>query len=106
MPILGMVLMALVTAACASSRADQSLDADAKLFRAPADRAWIYIVPSSNIASVTVTMDGRKIGTLAMENYLRLEVAPGRHVLSVARTTLAPSVFREAGDDVVSALRH
>jgi hypothetical protein len=101
MRVIGVVLIAWVLSACASGRADQSLDAEAKAFRAPADKAWIYIVPSSNIAEVAITLDGRKVGTLAMEHYLRLEVAPGRHVLSVARARLAPIVFRDAGGDVV-----
>jgi hypothetical protein len=90
MRMLGLVLVAGVLSACASGRADPSLDADAKLFRAPADSACIYVVPSSNIAAVTVTLDGRKVGTLGMENYLRLKVTPGRHVLSVTRDNLVP----------------
>jgi len=100
MRILGVVLLAGVLSACASNRADPSLDAEAKLFRAPADKASIYVIPSSNIAAVTVAMDGRKVGTLTMENYLRVEVAPGRHVLSVSRAALVPLVFREPRDDV------
>jgi len=100
MRMLGLVLVAGLLSACASGRADPSLDANAKLFRAPADSACIYVVPSSNIAAVTVTMDGRKVGTLGMENYLRLEVTPGRHVLSVTRDTLVPAVVREKRDDV------
>jgi hypothetical protein len=100
MRMLGLMLVAGLLSACASGRVDPSLDADAKLFRAPADSAWIYVLPSSNIAGVTVTLDGRKVGTLEMENYLRLEVTPGRHVLSVTRATLVPAVFREARNDV------
>ena len=95
-----LVLVAALLSACASGRADPSLDADAKLFRAAVNSASIYIVPSSNIANVVVTLDGRKVGTLPMENYLRLEVAPGRHVLSVSRDTLVPAVLRETRDDV------
>jgi len=100
MRMLGLVFAAGLLSACASGRVDPNLDADAKLFRAPADSACIYVVPSSNIAAVTVALDGRKVGTLGMENYLRLEVTPGRHVLSVTRATLVPAVFRETRDDV------
>jgi hypothetical protein len=101
MRMLGVVLVACVLSACASGRSDPDRDAEAKSFRPPADKAWIYIVPSSNIASVTVTLDGRKAGTLGIENYLRLEVAPGGRTLSAARANIAPAVFRETGDSVV-----
>jgi hypothetical protein len=98
MRMFGAVLVACVLTACAAGRSDPDRDAEAKSFRPPADKAWIYVVPSSSIASVTVALDGRKAGTLDMESYLRLEVAPGRRTLSVARANIAPVVFREASD--------
>jgi hypothetical protein len=100
MRILGLVLVAWVLSACASGPADPSLDAEAKLFRAPADKACIYVVPSPRTQAVTITMDGRKVGTLAKENYLRLDVAPGRHVLGVTRAIPVPAFFRTTHDDV------
>ncbi len=100
MRILGVVLVAVVLSACASGRSDPDRDAEAKSFRPPADTAWFYIVPSSNLASVTVTLDGRKVGTLGIENYLRLEVAPGQRALSVARANIASAVFRETRDNI------
>jgi len=100
MRMLGLVLVVSVLSACAGRPVESSLDAEAKLFRAPTDKAYIYVVPSSNRTSVTITVDGRKVGTLANENYLRLEVAPGRHVLSVARASVVPVVFREPRNDV------
>ena len=100
MGTLGVLLVASMLSACASRSVDSGLDAEAKLFRAPTDKACIYIVPSSNTAKVSVAADERKIATLGNENYLRLEVAPGRHVLSVARTSVVPIVLREATNDV------
>ena len=100
MRILGLVLVACVVQACASGPADPSLDAEAKLFRAPVDKACIYVVPSPRAQAVTITMDGRKVGTLAKENYLRLDVAPGRHALGVTRASPVPTFFRATRDDM------
>ena len=97
----GLVLVAAMMSACASAPAGLDLDADAKLFRAPADKGCIYVVPSASRATVAVGLDGRKVATLDMRNFLRLEVAPGRHVLSVARTSLVPVLLREPRDEMI-----
>jgi len=94
------MLVAGVLWACASVSVDPSRDAEAKLFRASADKACIYVVPTNTIPAVTVTMDGRKIGTLEAEYYFRLDVSPGRHILSVAPPSIMPALFRETGDGV------
>ena len=98
-PLAG-VLVAWLLSACATGPSDPSLDAEAKLFRALADKACIYIVPSNSTDAVTITMDGRKIGTLRETNYLRLDVPPGRHVLSVTPFRLAPAILREAPESI------
>lgn len=100
MRLLGLVLVAGVLSACAGAAVDPSGDAEAKLFRAPADKACIYVVPTNTIPAVTVTMDGRKVGTLDAEYFFRLDVSPGRHMLSVAPPSLMPVLFRETGDGV------
>ncbi len=100
MRTLALVVVASALSACAARPVETSLDAEAKSFRAPADKACIYVVPSSNTATVSVALDGRKAATLANENYLRLEVAPGRHILSVKRTSVIPVVLRETQSDV------
>lgn len=89
------LLAASVLSACAGRPVDSSLDAEAKLFRAPSDKALVYVVPSTNRATVSIAVDGRKLATLANVNYLRLEMAPGRHTLSVTRTSVLPAVLRE-----------
>lgn len=99
MRILGLVLVTWMLSACAGGPANQSLDAEAKLFLPPADKACIYVVPSFRTSGFTVSMDGRKVGTLGNENYFRLDVAPGPHVLSVTHASLVPFV-REPRDDV------
>ncbi len=96
----GLVLVAWVLSACASSQADWSLDAAAKLFRAPADKACLYIVPIKARSEVIVTMDGRKIGRLVEANFLRLDVPPGRHVLYVTPPNPVPLITREAHQDL------
>ncbi len=100
MRLLGVLLAAWVLSACATGPADPSLDAEAKLFRALADKACIYVVPSNSTAAVTITMDGRKVGTLGAANFLRLDAPPGRHVLSITPASLAPAVLRETPDTV------
>jgi len=100
MRMLGLLLVAGLISSCASSPADPSLDAAAKLFRAPTDKACIYVVPSSSDEAVTVTLDGRKMATLGERDFLCLDIAPGRHVLYVTPTSLVPEFLRATGDDV------
>ena len=100
MRTLGLVLVVGLLSGCAGSGADPRLDADAKRFRAPVDKAWIYLAPTPSLTEVVVRLDGRKVGTLADQYYLRLEVAPGRHGLSVTPTSLMPAMFRDKPDDV------
>ena len=100
MRLLGLVLVAGAMSACASTSVDPSRDAEAKLFRAPADKACIYVVPTTTISAITVTMDGRKVGELGADKYFRLDVSPGRHVLSVTPAGLIPVVFRETRDNL------
>jgi hypothetical protein len=97
---LGLVLVAGVLASCAAPTADPSLDAAAKLFHAPADKAWIYVVPAVSTSEVTVTLDGRSVGTLGRQNFLRLEVPPGRHVLYVTPVSLLAVFSHEPRDDM------
>ena len=94
------MLVAWVLSACATGTTNQSLDAEAKLFRALADKACIYVVPSNSTVAVTISMDGRKVGTLENANYLRLDVLPGRHVLSVTRVSLIPAFLSETPQSV------
>lgn len=100
MRTLGLVLVACLLSACASHPADPSLDAEAKLFRASAGKAYVYVLPSSRASAVTIFMDGRKVGTLGMGDYFRLEVAPGPHVLYVTRPGPLPTFLREAREDL------
>ncbi len=100
MRTLGLVLVVGLLSGCAGSGADPRLDADAKQFRAPLDKAWIYVAPTSSLTDAAVRLDGRKVATLTDQHYLRLEVAPGRHVLSATSTSLMPDMFRGKPDEV------
>jgi hypothetical protein len=100
LPTLGVLLIVSLLSACASRPVEADRDAEAKLFRPPADQACVYIVPSSNVTMVSVSVDGRQIAALGNENYLRLELTPGRHNLSVARSSILPAVLRETPRDL------
>jgi len=86
----GLALVACMLVSCAARPTDPSLDAAAKTFRASDGKACIYVVPSSSTYEVMVRLDGRKVGTLVTENFLRLDVPSGRHVLSVTPSSLLP----------------
>lgn len=104
MRVLGVMLVAGMLSACAGKTADQSLDADAKLFRAQPDKACMYVLPSSRVSTVTIFMDGKKVGTLGAGDYLRMDVLPGTHVLYVMRPSPFPSFTREKKDDATIAV--
>jgi hypothetical protein len=100
MHILGLVLVMGLLSGCAGSGADPRLDAEAKMFRAPIDKAWIYFAPTPSQSEVVIRLDGRTVGTLLDKYYLRLEVAPGRHALSVTPSSLMPNMFWDKPEDV------
>ena len=100
MRLLGLALIAWVLSACAAGHVEPGLDAEAKLFRVLADKACIYVVPSSSSTAVTVNLDGRNVATLDAANYLRLDVPPGHHVLAVAPASLMPSFLRQTPDTI------
>ncbi len=103
MRVLGIVLIAGVLSACAGKTADQGLDAEAKMFRAQPAKACMYILPSSRVSTVTIFMDEKKVGTLGAGDYLRMDVAPGTHVLYVMRPSPFPSFTRDKKDDLTIA---
>jgi hypothetical protein len=93
--LLGLVLVAGLLSGCATTAANLTLDAEAKRFEPRADTACIYVVPSNSATAVTVLLDGRRVATLEDATFLRLEVPPGRHVLSVSRASFLPGFLRE-----------
>ncbi len=97
---IALALVAGLLASCAARTADPNLDAEAKAFRPSGGKACIYVIPSSSSYTITVNLDGRKIGSLANENYFRLDVPPGRHVLYVTPNTMIPVFSRNTNDDV------
>ncbi len=100
MRALGVFVVAGLLSACAGHNADQSLDAEAKQFRAHPNKACLYLLPPSRVSAVSIFMDGRKVGTLDRGDYLRLDLAPGAHVLYVTRPSPLPSFLREKRDDL------
>jgi hypothetical protein len=98
--ILGLICIVGLLSACASTVADSRLDAEAKLFQASADKACIYIAPTRGLTDVVIRVDGRKVGTLTDQYYLRLDVVPGRHLLAAIPSTIMPTMFRDTQHDV------
>lgn len=59
-------------------------DAAAKAFKAPADKAGIYIYRNETMGAaikMDVSVDGQRIGETAANTYLYKEVAPGKHTV-------------------------
>ncbi len=98
MRLLGLVFVAWVLAACSTGPAKSNLDAEAKQFRPLADQACLYVVPSNSSKTVAVALDGRKVATLGESDFLRLDVPPGQHVLTVSPASLLPGFLREKPD--------
>lgn len=59
-------------------------DAAAKAFKAPADKAGIYVYRNETMGAaikMEVTIDGQRVGETAAKTYLYKEVAPGKHTV-------------------------
>ena len=59
-------------------------DAAAKTFKAPADKAGIYIYRNESMGAaikMDVAIDGQRVGETAAKTYLYKEVAPGKHTI-------------------------
>jgi hypothetical protein len=64
---------------------DPGQDAAHKSFKAPADKAALYIYRNESMGAVSkmdVAIDGQVIGQTASKTYLYKEVAPGKHVIT------------------------
>ncbi len=95
---LALVLVAWMLSSCAAGLASPNRDTEAKRFRALPDKACIYVVPPNGSTAVTVAMDGRNVARLEETSFLRLDVPPGRHVLTVAAASLLPFFLRQTPD--------
>jgi uncharacterized protein YceK len=71
---------------CASVKmGDAGKDTAYKAFKAPADKAALYIYRNESMGAVSkmdVEIDGKAIGQTASKTYLYKEVAPGKHVIT------------------------
>ncbi len=64
----------------------ESLDADAKRFSPPPDKANLYLTRTSSLGAAVlfqVYLDGKLSGSVALGTYLLLAVEPGKHQVSV-----------------------
>lgn len=84
--------VASVLAGCASvPLGDAKMDAQAKTFVAPKDKAGLYIYRNESmgaVAKMTVVIDGQTVGQTAAKTFIYKEVPPGKHVItSIAENT-------------------
>lgn len=72
-------------AGCASvNMGSPQQDAAAKTFKAPADKAAIYIYRNETMGAaikMDVAIDGQPLGQTAAKTYLYKEVTPGKHTI-------------------------
>lgn len=80
---LALAFLSLNLVGCASvSMGDAKQDAALKTFKAPSDKAALYIYRNETMGAAMkmgVTVDGISIGQTAANTYLYKEVAPGKH---------------------------
>ncbi|HCX81783.1 MAG: hypothetical protein A3E00_05400 [Curvibacter sp. RIFCSPHIGHO2_12_FULL_63_18] len=84
--LLSIAFLSLSLVGCASvSMGDAKQDAALKTFKAPTDKASLYIYRNESMGAVSkmgVTVDGVSIGQTAANTYLYKEVAPGKHTIT------------------------
>jgi hypothetical protein len=83
----GFLLASLVVVTgCASvPEATPELDQAAKTFRAPADKAGVYVYRNETMGAAIklhVLMDGQYLGETASKTYFYVEVPPGKHTVT------------------------
>jgi Protein of unknown function (DUF2846) len=84
--LLAALLISLFLVGCASvPMGDPKLDAAAKTFQVPADKAGIYVYRNESMGAAVkmdVIIDGQNIGETAAKTYFYKEVAPGKHTVA------------------------
>lgn len=80
------LLISLSLVGCASvPMGDPKLDAAAKAFQVPADKAGIYVYRNESMGAAVkmdVIINGQNIGVTAAKTYFYKEVAPGKHTVA------------------------
>jgi len=78
-------VIAMNLVGCASvNMGSAQQDATAKAFKAPADKAAIYVYRNESMGAaikMDVSVDGQPVGQTAAKTYLYKEVAPGKHTV-------------------------
>lgn len=80
------LLISLSLVGCASvPMGDSNLDAAAKRFQVPPDKAGIFLYRNESMGAAVkmeVIIDGQKIGETAAKTYFYKEVGPGKHTVA------------------------
>ncbi len=80
------VALAVLVSACASvPMATPEQDAEAKQFKAPADKASVYVYRNETYgaaATLELLLDGKLVGETAARTYFVLPLRPGSHTLT------------------------
>ena len=84
--LIAVTAVAITLAGCASvPMGDAKMDAQAKTFVAPKDKAGLYIYRNESMgaaAKMTVAIDGQTVGQTAAKTFIYKEVPPGKHVIT------------------------
>ena len=81
------LVLSAALAGCAASvpMSDPAADTAAKTFRAPTDKAGLYVYRNESLGlglKLRVMLDGQILGETAAKTYFYRELPPGKHVLS------------------------
>ncbi|HVT37184.1 MAG TPA: DUF2846 domain-containing protein [Nevskiaceae bacterium] len=85
MSISAVLALALMTGCASVPMATPEADAQAKTFKAPADKANLYIYRNESFGSavkMTVLLDNQLAGDTGPHTYILKSVAPGSHTLT------------------------
>lgn len=80
--VAALAVVALVSGCASVPMADGKLDAAAKTFMAPRDRAGVYIYRNETFGAAVkmdVLLNGKVLGETAAKTYFYVEVEPGAH---------------------------
>lgn len=102
MSFVAVALLLLVSGCASVPMASKEADAAAKSFRAPSDKARIYVYRNEfmgGAVKIPITLDGKLVGSTVKNTYLMFDVNPGAHEVGcVGETPGKVTVDAKAGE--------
>ncbi|MFZ2988651.1 DUF2846 domain-containing protein [Ideonella sp.] len=83
--VFAMIVSAVLSGCASVNMGTPQQDAAAKTFKAPTDKAGIYVYRNESMGGAVkmdVAIDGQAVGQTVANTYLYKEVAPGKHIIS------------------------